>query len=282
MRIYLTGADGLLGTAVTAALAAEPETAHWPVLGVSVGDFDIADGTAVRRSIDAFAPDVVLHAAGLAVVDACESDPRLAMRVNVEGTSHVAEACARLDARLVYISSDYVFDGRRGGYRESDAPNPVSVYGLTKLAGERLAALVPSHLVVRTSWLYGGACDQVAELTAALRAGERPALIDDQFSGPTHVDELARALVWLLRHPYTGTIHAANGGRASWYDVGREVARHLGGEVTRAGLADFGFVGERPRDSHLRMDRIASLGHPMAHWTEALARFCARLPALGV
>jgi dTDP-4-dehydrorhamnose reductase len=270
MRVYLTGADGLLGTALTRALPPQ-----WQVCGVSVGDFDIADGAAVRRSIAGFGPDAVVHAAALANVDACEKDPREAMRVNVEGTHQVAAACAEAGIRLVHLSSDYVFDGRRGGYREDDLPNPLSVYGLTKLAGERIAGRVPGHLIVRTSWLFGGRSDQAAELAEELIAGRSPRTIADQFSSPTHAGDLAAALVWLLRRPVTGTVHAANGGRASWYDVGLRVAKRLGGAPAPVSISECGFIGERPRDSHLHAGRLAALGYPMPSWEDAVDRYCA-------
>lgn len=273
MRVYLTGADGLLGTALARALPP-----HWPVLGVSIGDFDIADGGALRRSIDGFRPTVVVHAAALANVDACEQGPREAMRVNVAGTHHVAGICARGGIRLVQISSDYVFDGRRGGYRESDVPNPLSVYGMTKLAAERIAETVPAHLIVRTSWLYGDRPDrggeQVASLAGDLLAGRCAAAIADQFSSPTYVADLAAALVWLLRGTIAGTVHVANTGRASWYEVGLRVAKHFGGAPAPVSSSECGFVAERPRDSHLSTGLLAQLGYQMPRWEDAVDRYC--------
>jgi len=133
-RLFLTGADGMVGSALTAALAATPATRDWIVCGVSVRDFDIGDGAAVIRSIGGFRPDVVIHAAANAVVDSCESDPKAALRVNVAGTRNVVDACRPLGSRLIYLSSDYVFAGDAtpaGGYREDDTPSPLSVYGVT-------------------------------------------------------------------------------------------------------------------------------------------------------
>ncbi|BBJ37323.1 NAD(P)-dependent oxidoreductase [Streptomyces antimycoticus] len=296
MRIYLTGADGMLGTALTAALGADPATAHWAVKGVSVRDFDIADESAARASILGFAPDVVVHTAAHAIVDDCERDPSMALRVNIQGTHHVADACREAGSQLVHISSDYVFDGAtppRGGYREDAVPNPLSVYGLTKLAGERIAQSVPEHLCVRTSWLFGGAderTDQVRSLVGALLRRERPALIHDQFSCPTYTADLAGALVRLLSGPLppSGALHMANSGSASWQEVGLVAAA----ELRRAGLPDIpdpvplsmedcGFVGGRPRDSSLATGRLAGLGSPLPHWSDAVRRYCAALLAEG-
>ncbi|MFF9644140.1 SDR family oxidoreductase [Kitasatospora aureofaciens] len=292
-RIYVTGADGMLGQALIQALRANRHTAHWPVHGVSLADFDIADGRALSQSVAEFQPTVVVHLAACAIVDTCEANPRLAMRVNVEGTRNVGEQCRRHGARMVYLSSDYVFDGLatpEHGYTEQDLPNPVSVYGLTKLAGERITSLVPDSLVVRTSWLFGGQDERVDNVLAAVRAAERgePArLVSDQYSLPTGTRDLAEALVHLLclPEPPGGTVHIGNAGRASWYDVGLELQQLLEGSAGSAlapipvPMAECGFLGARPVDSTLNTDRLRSLGHGMTTWRESLRAY---LRALGV
>lgn len=283
VRLYLTGADGMLGTALTAALAADPATAGWVVRGVSVRDFDIADAAALHASVDEFRPDVVVHTAAHAIVDDCELDPKLAMRVNIAGVRNVVDACARHGSRLLYISSDYVFDGvdtPPGGYREDDVPNPRSVYGLTKVAGERMVALLGDSLSVRTSWLFGGVderLDNVLSILGHARRGRAPRLIDDQFSAPTYTVDLAGALTFLLAgHPrLTGTIHVANSGSASWYQVGRHLAAHFpdAPPPVPVALGEQGFLGDRPVDSTLNTDRLAALGRPMPPWQDAVDRF---------
>jgi dTDP-4-dehydrorhamnose reductase len=289
MRVYLTGADGMLGTALSAALRANPATADWQLLGVSVADFDIGDADAVRESVESFRPDIVVHTAAHAIVDDCEADPKLALRVNTAGVRNVVGACRRVGGRLVYVSSDYVFDGLDtpvGGYREDDVPNPLSVYGLTKLAGERISATLDDHLNVRTSWLFGGADERVDNVLAFIRQvarGERSRLIADQFSLPTYTVDLAAALIHLLTSPapVTGTIHVANAGTASWYEVARYVLELLGPQPAGAlapepvALDECGFLGGRPRNSTLNTDRLAGLGHTMPSWQDAVRRFCA-------
>jgi dTDP-4-dehydrorhamnose reductase len=287
MRIYLTGADGMLGTALTSAIAADPATGDWVVHGVCKDDFDIADRDAVLESVERFRPDAVVHAAAHAIVDDCEADPRLAMRVNVAGTHNVVEACRRGAARLVYLSSDYVFDGATppgGGYRETDTPSPLSVYGLTKLAGERISQTVPDHLVVRTSWLFGGADERTDNVLAIVRQalrGAKSELIDDQFSCPTYTVDLAAALVFLLGRGVTGTVHAANVGTASWYQVARVALAayddKLPADLLPVTLAEQPFLGGRPKNSSLDTALLAGMGHPMPHWTNAVRRFCREL-----
>jgi dTDP-4-dehydrorhamnose reductase len=287
MRVYLTGADGMLGTALTSAA----HDAGWLVHGVTIDDFDITDEAALRESMAGFDPDVVVHTAAHAIVDDCEADPRLAIRVNVYGVHNVARVCRENGPRLVYISSDYVFDGADppdGGYRESDVPNPLSVYGLTKLAGERIAATVEDHLIVRTSWLFGGRhehTDNVLSLIRRALRGERTQMIDDQFSCPTYTEDLAGALAFLLGAGLTGTINVVNHGRASWYDVARvalpaydtALAARLPAEPTS--LDECGFTGVRPRDSTLNGDLLARLGFAMPSWSNAVSRYCAGLHA---
>jgi dTDP-4-dehydrorhamnose reductase len=290
MRVYVTGADGMLGTALIATLGENPATAAWPVLGVSLGDFDVGDGEAVRASVAAFRPDVIVHTAAHAIVDECEADPKLALRVNVRGVCNVVDACRVVGGRLIYISSDYVFDGMNtppGGYREGDTPNPLSVYGLTKLAGERITALLDDHLNVRTSWLFGGDDERVDSVLSTVRQaerGERPRLVADQFSRPTYTVDLAQALIFLLARPQvTGTIHVANGGSASWYQVGTYLLAELhrpgasGPAAQPVTMENCAFLGGRPRDSTLSTDRLAGLGHQMPDWRDAVSRFCGRL-----
>jgi len=282
VRVYVTGADGLVGTALMTALAAG-STATWSVLGVTASDFDIADRPAVLDSIAAFAPDVVVHCAANAVVDDCEQRPGAALQVNVGGVRNVADGSVLSRSRMIYLSSDYVFDGARpptGGYREGDGANPLSVYGVTKLAGEQLVSRVPDHLVVRTSWLFGGADASTDPLLLTLRAAERglrTPLVCDQCSSPTYSADLARALVSLLVHPVNGVLHVANTGSASWYDVGTYLLRELSLQPQPLPMHACGFVGARPADSTLNTDRLAVLGLGLPPWTDAVDRYRAAL-----
>jgi dTDP-4-dehydrorhamnose reductase len=289
VRLYLTGADGMVGTALTAALRADERTADWVLRGVSLHDYDVTDEVATIDSITEFRPDVVVHAAANAVVDDCEINPGRAVAVNVGGVRNVARACQISGSRLVYVSSDYVFDGcdtPHGGYREGNLPNPLSVYGLTKLGGERVTALLPGHLIIRTSWLFGGADERVDVVLQSLRRalrGEPIPLIADQYSLPTFTADLAMAMVFLLARPQqvTGTVHVANAGTASWYEVVK-YALGLGLPVLGPGpepvsLDGYPYLGRRPRNSTLNTERLASLGHTMPHWTDAVRRYCEAL-----
>ena len=152
MRVLVTGARGMLGSVLLPCLQPEHQ-----VYGVDQKDFDIGEESAVERAFRELRPEFVFHLAAYTDVDGCEANPAKAEQVNSVGTRNVARACAEIGAGLLYVSTDYVFDGRGNRpYREDDAPNPLSVYGLTKLRGERyVQALVARHMIVRSSWLYG-------------------------------------------------------------------------------------------------------------------------------
>jgi dTDP-4-dehydrorhamnose reductase len=292
VRVYVTGADGSLGSALLPALRYDPRTAAWAVLGVSIGNFDIGDLAAVRRSVSSFRPDIVIHLAAVAIVADCERDLPLAFRANVAGVSNVVTACREAGARLVYMSSDYVFDGASPpaqGYAETDVPNPLSVYGLAKLAGERMATAIDGHLIIRTSWLFGGASEDNDDVLASIKQAQRAArarLIHDQFARPTYTEDLASAIVHLLtlKDPYVGTVHVANSGApASRYEMGMHAVAAfdpgLAASYSPVPVAfdDCELVGGRPRVSALNTARLAGLGYAMPDWRDGIDRFCARL-----
>jgi len=218
MKILITGANGQLGhELVRAAIASGHE-----VVATSHETLDITDKLAVDAAITAARPDVVIHAAAWTAVDACESDPDKAMLVNGTATKYIVDAAHAVGAHVVYISTDYVFDGSKtSAYDEEDAPNPQSVYGASKLAGER--ALGPNDAIVRIAWVcgfYGGNM-----VKTILRLAEQPQLkfVDDQIGNPTFADDAAEMIVRLAIEKRPGTWHVTNQGDVSWYEFAREV-----------------------------------------------------------
>ena len=214
----ITGANGQLGhELVRAAIASGHE-----VVATSHQTLDITDESAVELAIRTARPDVVIHAAARTAVDACESDPEKALLVNGTATKYVADAAHAVGAHVVYISTDYVFDGNKNSpYEEDDAPNPQSVYGSSKLAGER--ALGATDAIVRIAWVCGFYGANMVK--TILRLAEQPQLkfVDDQIGNPTFADDAAAMIVRLAAEKRSGTWHVTNQGDVSWYEFAREV-----------------------------------------------------------
>lgn len=243
----VTGSTGQLGNAVVARARAE----GWEITGLSRREpdpCDLTDATAVRDRVSAARPDLVVHAAAWTDVDSCEVDPGRARAANVDATRHVAEASAAVGAHLVYVSTDYVYDGTKDGpYVESDEPAPLSVYGRSKLAGERL--LGPEATVVRTSWLCGRHGANAARTILRLGAGTGPLrFVDDQVGRPTIAEDLAALLLRLGTDRVAGIVHGSNEGAVTWYQFAREVLELAGHDPDRV---------EPIRTSDLRPARAA-------------------------
>jgi dTDP-4-dehydrorhamnose reductase len=200
------------------------------VIGRDLPDFDIV-GADCAGEVAALAPDWVVHAAAATDVDGCERDPAMAMAVNGTGTRNVAEGCRRAGAGLVYVSTDFVFDGQKScPYVETDAPAPLSAYGRSKLEGERaVQAIVQRWVIVRTAWLFGAhGRNFVKAILGKAAAGEHLRVVNDQVGSPTYAGDLADAIVRLLAREFVGMFHLTNGGFCSWYDFTREILRQAG------------------------------------------------------
>jgi len=225
-RIFLTGASGLLGDALLPELRMHGEI-HAPGLD----EFDLNRPETVHRTIASFRPSLVIHLAADTRVDRCEEHPEDAFRTNVHGTIHVAEAARHAGARVVMMSTDYVFDGeQKAPYREYQKTRALNVYGRSKEEAERaLLALAPDRLVVRSSSLYGTAGPSfiAAILERALR-GESLEVVDDQVQKPTWVRHLAPALARAALSEVQGILHIAAAGECTWYDLARAVLEGSG------------------------------------------------------
>ncbi len=266
-RVLVTGAGGQVGRALRAVLPDADHRAR-PAL-------DVTDEEAVRAAVQG--ADVVVHAAALTGVDACETEPEAATAVNDRGTLAVAAAARAAGARVVYLSTDYVFSGDDAPYEEHDEPGPLNVYGRTKLAGER--HLDPEHdLVVRTSWVFGDGDNFVRSILAAARTSS-PRVVDDQCGRPTGAPMLARALAVALDRPgLIGTVHVAGDGPpCSWADLADAALRSAGLDVhvTRVDSATYAasagrVVAPRPADSTLQLTRAREAGLPLEDWRHSL------------
>lgn len=226
MRLLVTGHRGQLGTELMGLCAARGIAAT----GFDVDTVDVTDRAAVAAAVTATRPDAVIHCAAWTAVDACESDPDKAFLANATAVRWVAEACAAAGAHLVHVSTDYVFDGTKPTpYVETDEPNPQSVYGRSKLAGEREALASPAAAVARTSWVCGAAGGNMVKTVVRLaRERDSLAFVSDQVGHPTFTSDLAPALVRLATDRRTGVYHVTNQGAVSWYEFVREIVRLMG------------------------------------------------------
>lgn len=228
MRVLITGAGGQLGTDLSLHCSSVGDE----VVALDRGRLDITDRTAVVDTVTEHSPDVVFNAAAWTAVDDCESDPDRAFAANALGARWVAEGCARAQAHLVHVSTDYVFDGTKdGAYNEWDAPAPRSVYGASKLAGEReVLAIAPGSAVVRTAWVMGVHGKNMLKTVLSLRDRDHLAFVDDQHGSPTFTADLAVGLRDLAGARMAGTYHLTNRGATSWFGLVREILELAGAD----------------------------------------------------
>jgi dTDP-4-dehydrorhamnose reductase len=272
----ITGAYGQLGRALAAGCASRGLSCK----GRDLDTLDIGDADAVDEWILGARPQVVVNCAAFTAVDDCEVQPDLAMRVNGTAVGHLAAACNQTGARLVQVSTDYVFPGSATEpIRESTTPAPVGAYGRTKAAGEaKIAAANPNHFIVRTAWLYGhGGQHFVAAIRRQIDDGARTLrVVADQRGSPTFCDDLAQAIVDLVESGAAGVVHAVNAGGTSWHGFAEEIVRLVGAEVEVVPVATSEYPRPAPRPAYsvldaARLERL--LQRKMPPWQDALRRY---------
>lgn len=274
LRVLITGAGGQLGTDLRLHCGAAGDD----VIACSRADLDVADRDAVLQTVLSVRPDVVFNAAAWTAVDDCESDPDRAFRDNALAVRWVAEACRRSSAQLVHISTDYVFDGsKNGAYHEWDPPSPRSVYGASKLAGEREAlAQAPDSAVVRTSWVMGAHGKNMVKTVLALRDRDQLAFVDDQRGRPSFTADLAAALRRLAVARIPGVFHLTNQGAVSWYELVREILAAAGEDPDKVRPITTDQLDPprpAPRPANSELDDVAWRGSrlpPMPHYRDSL------------
>jgi dTDP-4-dehydrorhamnose reductase len=254
------------------------------VLATGPAELDVTDSRQATQVVAGFAPQVVIHCAAYTDVDGSETDPDRAYRVNALGAGNVASACCTAGARLIAISTDFVFDGSsRTAYTEFDPIAPLGAYGRSKAAGEAMIrASCPRHQIVRTAWLYGvqGKCFPKTMLAAA-RKGSALRVVADQTGSPTFTADLAKALTELVEWPLFGTFHLVNSGQCTWHELAVETIRLAGitgVTVEPIGSSQWPTPARRPAYSVLRPYVWDLAGKaPLRSWREALADYVARL-----
>lgn len=275
MKVLVTGFAGQLGHDVAKELASRGITC----VAADKDDFDLTNAESVKGFVGACRPDVIVHCAAYTAVDKAEDDCAACYSVNVSGTQNLCRAASELQAKFVYISTDYVFDGEKSEpYEVDDTTGPQTVYGTTKLEGEnRVRHICPKHFIIRTAWVFGKNGNNFVK--TMLRLGqERETLnvVCDQTGSPTYTKDLAKLICDMIQTDKYGTYHATNEGFCSWADFAFEIMRKAGlaARVVPISSAEYPAKAKRPMNSRLSKQKLTDCGFtPLPDWQDALARY---------
>jgi dTDP-4-dehydrorhamnose reductase len=283
LKIFLTGKQGMLARAIAEVLAPRHQ-----IIAMSHAEADITDAPAIAKAIQAARPDVVVNAAAFTDVDACESQPELAMRVNGEGPGNIASACRKMKIPMMHFSTDYVFDGeKRAPYTEEDEPRPFSIYGKSKLEGEhRVAQTLEKYWIVRVCGVFGPYRKNFVSLVVDLgRKGGPLRIVKDQCLAPTYTFDATNGIEQILLRGASGIYHLTNQGFTSRVDFTKGILREAGFgyvEVIPISAEETKRPAPRPKNSQLENARLKREGIALLPaWPDAVRRYLAQLSKEG-
>lgn len=275
MKVLVTGANGQLGYDVIKELQKQ----NIECFGATRKDFDIIDFKATENFIINYMPDVVIHCAAYTAVDKAEDEPDLCYKVNTSATESIAEICKKINAKMLYISTDYVFDGAKEGFYEvEDKPNPINVYGKTKLLGEEaVQKILDKYFIVRISWVFGEHGNNFVKTMLRLGA-ERKVLnvVADQYGSPTYTADLAPLLVEMIKTEKYGIYHATNEGICTWAEFAEEIFKIAGMniKVNHITTSEYPTRAKRPLNSRLSKNKLKkNFNYNFRKIDEALKKF---------
>ena len=274
-KVLITGSNGMLGSSLLGQLKKK-----YSIKGITIEDADITDINAITKVITKAKPDIVIHTAGYTKVDDCEGNSLLAYKVNAIGTRNVAVACQKIAASMVYISTDYVFDGTKNTpYIEFDAANPLSVYGKSKLAGEEfIRQILNRFYIIRTSWLYGkGGTNFVDTIINKAKTEKVLKVVEDQRGSPTYTNDLADKIGEIIKEEKYGIYHITNSGSCSWFDFAKKIIdiRNIGPiRLIPIKSSELNRPAKRPANSVLQNFMLELEGIPLLRsWEEAVREY---------
>ena len=278
MKILITGCRGQLGHDLMRTLADSPHEG----IGVDIEEMDITDADSVRKVMEKAAPDAVIHCAAYTQVDQAEDEPELCERINAAGTENIADVCRDRNIKLMYISTDYVFDGTgTDAWNPDDRRDPVNVYGRTKYLGELEVEKLPKHFIVRISWVFGiGGRNFIRTMLKLAETRNHLTVVDDQIGSPTYTYDLAKLLVDMIQTERYGKYHVANEGLCSWYDLACETFRQAGlkVDVTPVDSGAYPAKAARPKNSRMSRDKLDAAGFArLPYWKDAVGRYLEEL-----
>lgn len=274
MKVFVTGAKGQLGHDVVNELEKRGHTA----IGVDIEEMDITDKDAVKRVITQVSPEAVVHCAAYTAVDAAEEQVELCHRVNGLGTENMAEVCKELNCKLMYISTDYVFNGQgTRPWEPDDERAPLNVYGQTKYEGELAVEALEKYFIVRIAWVFGvNGKNFIKTMLNLGKTRDHLTVVDDQVGSPTYTYDLARLLVDMIETEKYGRYHATNEGVCSWYEFACEIFKKAGIEITDSPVSsnEYPAKAKRPQNSRMDKSKLKEMGFkPLPTWQDALERY---------
>lgn len=275
MKVLVTGANGQLGYDVVKELQKQNIECY----GATRQDFDIVDFEATKKFITNYMPDAVIHCAAYTAVDKAEDEQGLCYLVNASATENIAEICKKINAKMLYISTDYVFDGTKDDFYEvDDKPNPINVYGKTKLLGEQaVQKILDKYFIVRISWVFGEHGNNFVK--TMLRLGKERkeiSVVADQYGSPTYTADLAPLLVEMIKTDKYGVYHATNEGVCTWAEFAEEIFKIAGMDVkvNHITTAEYPTRAKRPINSRLSKKKLRQKSFKtFENWKETLKNF---------
>lgn len=279
MKVFVTGVKGQLGFDVMNELKKRGHEA----IGVDIEEMDITDEESVNRVIKAAAPDAVIHCAAYTAVDAAEDNEELCRKVNAAGTGYIAKVCRELDIKLMYISTDYVFNGQgTRPWEPDDKREPLNVYGQTKYEGElAIEEIMEKYFIVRIAWVFGvNGKNFIKTMLNLGKTRDKLTVVADQIGSPTYTYDLARLLVDMIETEKYGRYHATNEGLCSWYEFACEIFKQAGMNVTVEPVSSdqFPVKAKRPMNSRMSKDKLDENGFVrLPSWQDALARYLTKI-----
>ena len=275
MKVLVTGVKGQLGYDVVNELEKRGMTA----IGVDIDEMDITDVVSVNKVIKEAAPDAVIHCAAYTAVDAAEDNVELCRKVNAEGTANIAEVCKELDIKMMYISTDYVFDGQgERPWEPDDERHPLNVYGQTKYEGEvAVTDALDKYFIVRIAWVFGvNGKNFIKAILNKAKTVDTLTVVNDQFGSPTYTYDLARLLVDMIQTDKYGFYHATNEGICTWYEFACEIIRQAGmdAKVLPVSADQYPAKAKRPTNSRMSKEKLTENGfEKLPTWQDALKRY---------
>ncbi|MEE6451101.1 dTDP-4-dehydrorhamnose reductase [Gottfriedia acidiceleris] len=279
MKVLVTGYGGQLGYDVVWAC----EQHGLVVKGVGRKELDITKKESVSSIIDSYMPDVIVHCAAYTAVDKAEDDKENCWNVNVEGTRNLVEAAKKHHSKFIYISTDYVFNGKgESPYKEDDQPDPIGYYGLTKYEGEKVVqSLIENYFIIRISWVFGvNGNNFIKTMLKLSETRDELNIVGDQIGSPTYTVDLARLIVDLIKNDKYGIYHATNEGFTSWADFAKEIVKQTESKTLVKSIAseDYPTRAARPKNSRLSKQKLVENGfQSLPSWQDALARYLVQL-----